>query len=79
MTSNNLAHDGGAASDDPAEPSVRDHAITIAVTADEFAELERMVPALKERLGRRTVPIATVAYEVLLRGLAVAREQVVAS
>jgi hypothetical protein len=69
MTTNNLANTDVGASDEPTDSNPRDHAITIAVTADEFAELERMVPALKERLNRRIIPIATAAYEVFRRGL----------
>jgi hypothetical protein len=58
-----------ALANDEVEVQVRDHTVTISVTADEFALLEGMIPDAKERLGRRIVHVATVAYEVFQRGL----------
>lgn len=73
MASNNLAPAAEPANDSPDESPPRDHPVTISITAEEYARLEQMAPALKERLNRRTVPVATVAYEMFRRGLELER------
>ena len=48
----------------------RDHVLSLSITESDWDQVEAEVAEIKQRTGRRVVPIASAAYEIFRRGLA---------